>query len=391
MAAYGPDHRAYSPFEAAVNPSNFQNLVNGWSANSSTGEVIGDRNTVFLSNANGVRALNHDTGIERWHAAYPISTVPALAGDRLLLATTGSHCEMVSVRALDNTDPVAVRVGGPDLSNTLPGAISGCTIKSDVVIDGDAAIVSWSWIGQTPTPGCPQGANLAWTGFSIVGTDGTLRVQVTDQRSVCGSPPPGVTPPDPFGTVTRSSHHYLTTHGGAIEAYPVQCPEPCRPTWAVTPPAAPIGTVLSLPGNRIAVHAGGALVVLDESTGITQWSMTSLVTSRVAANDTFIFVVNTELLAFPIGGCGAATCGPTWRAPIQDVLGAGRPSITGNLLLVPTVNSGVVFDARGCGALQCSAIDVGRVTSYVTPSNIIAGRLFVPVPGRLVTFALPAG
>jgi hypothetical protein len=92
-----------------------------------------------------------------------------------------------------------------------------------------------------------------------------------------------------------------------------------------------------------------------------------------------------RLAAYPIGGCGAAVCDPTWTAP--GPRSGGLPAVAGDVVYTLAPTELTAYDANGCGAATCGALKTITLPSSPYPRTFIvsAGHVFVLTTNELGT------
>jgi outer membrane protein assembly factor BamB len=254
------------------------------------------------------------TGTERWTVSLGDggSTGAALAGNRLWVPTSGGSCVLYSQDPGTGAIVGFTEMAGPDLPTT-DTSFSRC-VSTDALIYGTKVGTSWAYAGQALAPrgfGCFPDTDWA-SGSGVHIEDFDVPADGWDTGGFtggCGVPP---IPPDPTtlssdGTVTYElSGTTLVRHQGGSDL-----PLPAAPGFV------PVPTLAA--GGRVALTAtDGRVFVLDAATGSVQWSGTfgTSASVPVAVTPTTVFAADGAgtLAAFPLAGCGAATCAPAWTA-----------------------------------------------------------------------------
>jgi outer membrane protein assembly factor BamB len=137
----------------------------------------------------------------------------------------------------------------------------------------------------------------------------------------------------------------------------------------------------------------GQVFVLDAATGAVQWrgKFGNTATVPVAVTPTTVFAADIAgvLAAYPLAGCGAATCTPAWTATTGPA--ADRPSVGGDVVYVGGTNGSVTaFATGGCGAATCAPLWSADVGSVSASPVIDRGTLYVSGASTLTAFRLPA-
>src|SRR5262249_26763119 len=107
-------------------------------------------------------------------------------------------------------------------------------------------------------------------------------------------------------------------------------------------------STLTRDGHLLLAATDGRLLVLDATTGALDWTddLGSTGAPAFAATATTVYATGSggSVAAFPLGGCGAATCTPTWTSTTPT--GAvGTPAVGGDVLYVADRDGGI--DAPG--------------------------------------------
>ena len=174
----------------------------------------------------------------------------------------------------------------------------------------------------------------------------------------------------PAPCATDSSGEYPVTYGCPVWVVPVD-------GTTVTAP------VLSDDASTVVVGTdSGTVYAVDEATGAVRWTadVGSAVTADVGIADGTVLVPTAAngVVALPLAGCGAATCGPVWSSAVVGGV-AQQPVSAGGAVFVAH-DGGVVaaYPTVGCGAAPCAPVwstDVGEV--FDAPMAIGSGHLFV--------------
>ena len=196
--------------------------------------------------------------------------------------------------------------------------------------------------------------------------------------------------------VSAGAHLYSFLAGGCGQAT-------CQPDWATSAEAGQFRgrTVAASAGTLLVRYATSATAAnaphvrsVAAANGTVLWSTQSSDPAHdnvqgVSVGYDKIYVneggATTDRLAlYPIGGCGAATCAPSWTVPFGTVgLREMDPAVGGNVVYVVDGPSAalVAVDARGCGAATC-----GELHRVVQPSPYTGlGRDVVLSSGHLLS------
>jgi outer membrane protein assembly factor BamB len=137
------------------------------------------------------------------------------------------------------------------------------------------------------------------------------------------------------------------------------------------------------------------LAVLDASTGAVQWSapFTTSQSGNPAVTATTIFLTGADGLvaAFPLAGCGAATCSPSWSDTSAGEV-SGSPRVGGNLVYVAAGqgNEVLAYAAGGCGATTCAPVGTVHLTGSTFMSPVVdSATLFAQERDAVAAYRLP--
>lgn len=386
MAGQGASRRAWDRDDTTITPANVATLAPSWNgAVAGSSEVLGRANLIVTTGPS-VRGLDPGTGAQKWTRS---ANSAALRDSDAFITSTGSTCTLRRITASTGATNATANFGGPAIS--APQGSSICAITGTVLDSDSVVIVPWYYAGVSTTPSCSNAwaVNIGLTAFN-----GTLGVAWTRTISAsgCGATPTDLLGRPAFGSATRSTAHWLTTHGDALEALPTGCTGTCAPAWT-KPVTSPIAPSVALTKTSVAlIDAAGKVHAFEEATGTPQWTGATgaAANAPLAATNSRVFAVSGSALSvFRAGGCSAPTCTPTWTAPI-GASGAQRASIAGDVAYVAVGTNVVAFDVGGCGAATCTALTTKSVTNTVTgPATPLNGRLLVPTTAAVRTFTLP--
>jgi hypothetical protein len=133
---------------------------------------------------------------------------------------------------------------------------------------------------------------------------------------------------------------------------PSPIPSYCLASWT-TPVGSVAGMPVSLSATQLAVPlANGNVAVLDAATGTLQWTAVtgshSAQSPALDATSLYIGTADGKVHAFPIAGCGTATCSPTSTSSAAGAAISSQPVVAGGVVYVGTTNSKLVaFDTAG--------------------------------------------
>jgi outer membrane protein assembly factor BamB len=254
--------------------------------------------------------------------------------------------------------------------------------------------------------GAPDGAtgglwDPAIAGGSLAGWDDTpplFRTLTWGSRSVIATGGDGVPPGSSFAIVGDGLHW---SRGNLALRFGPECRPgtipglpglSCEPDWE-NDLGAPPASVAAVGTDAVMwTDWSGGVTVLDAATGAVRWRATvgtlADVPPVVAAGG-IVVATQDGLVGLPARGCGAATCGPVWRAPVDGLTGLAG----GGELVFATTSRGDVaaYAVDGCGASTCEPLAEVDVGDADTLSPIVdGGRLLVgDASGRVVALGLP--
>jgi outer membrane protein assembly factor BamB len=175
----------------------------------------------------------------------------------------------------------------------------------------------------------------------------------------------------------------------------------CPPAGCTTTLPVPVGnglveTPTVADGNRlVVVGTNGQVYVVDRTANTLAWSGSFATAASVpaAVTPTTVYVAGDggELAAFPLAGCGAATCTPTWTATLPGHA-TGRPTVGADVVYVGTSDGTVAaFAAGGCGSATCAPLWSQQIGDAISGSPIVHGGTVYAgtTNGQLFAFRLP--
>jgi Arylsulfotransferase (ASST)/PQQ-like domain len=219
-------------------------------------------------------------------------------------------------------------------------------------------------------------------------------------RAELGDTPGAATPPAVDGGrvfAAGANSLYAFDAAGGTNCSAAQGVRTCTPLWS-----APTGASTSGVGPAVTTGvayspvSGGVLGLLgafDAATGQLLWTgslgPSSATATPSVANGKVFAPAGSEIAAFAGGGCGAATCSPSF------VLEAGPGAPAGGFSATPSVDGSRVFatngngslyawPAAGCGSASCEPTDstalntpTGGSTTYAQAAAAVNGMLFI--------------
>jgi hypothetical protein len=374
--------------ETAITSATVGNLTVAWSVPVGNGprEAVVNGGTAYVRSNGTVQALDVATGAARWTVSQTGSSAAAFDGNRLWVPATGDSCGLVSLDPKTGATLSTTPMGGPAVSGE--NAFSLC-LASDALSQGGEISTSWSYAAVALAPhGCfPDFDNLTGSGTHTENADGSGgSIDTGGLTNGCGNPglPAVPTTLTSDGTVT----YELTTTGIVRHFGGPDLPLSPAPGFV------PVPTVAT-GGRLVLTSTDGHVFVLDAASGAVQWSGTvgTSASVPVAVTPTTVFAADGAgtLAAFPLAGCGAATCAPTWTAATTGAATA-RPSVGGDVVYVGGNDGSITaFAAGGCDAATCSPLWSANVGSTVSSSPVIdRGTLYVGGSTTLTAYRLPA-
>ena len=408
QAGHNSGRGANNDLESTITAANVADLELAWTADvcSAAQEAVVSGGTTFVrcgfTTEGGVFAFATDTGALRWANAPADNSLaglatPAVVDNQLRVPTFGRDCGVTSL-SLATGEVVSTHSFGSG-GNTSWFA-SECS-PADALAIGNRLVVPWTWRGvvQVPLTQCRQGFfGYTATGFNVIdlgagGPDGGSSVR---QPFGCG-----ISPDLPTGygdAATELGGEIVRPSGsdGLLTAYPGDCGPGCAALWSFDATPATISPAVATSAGDLAVAAtDGTVLVVDGSSHALEWTgvVGAPLAQPLAATGSTIFAVATDgtVAAFPVGGCGSASCAPTWTATLASPASV-RASIGGDVLYVGSAN-GVVsaLPAAGCGAAVCPPLWSAATGSEITGAPVVSNGVVTvgSADGTVTSFALP--
>ena len=394
MVGQGPNRRAWAESDTTLTPSNVSTLTTGpvGGVASASAEVIGDANGLFARTGSTVTAFDGTTGGTKWSAGGlgGVGT-PGLYSGRVFVPVSAARCSVVKLDRATGA-VIATTVLGP-----VPGVnwTSSCT-TGDVTIDGDRIIVPWRQT-MSIVAGCGTNTTVA---SGLTAYDLGFQAIWFDSSSVtaCGAPP---IPPHNLPNISRIGDRFVASATGetAIVYDPNNCVDTgsvCRPVaHAVMTQGVWVGGATTWTSRN-----GTQLWSIDATTAALVWRSPAdsdrTITTDPAFDTDHAFAPSgasgsANLAVYNTGGCGQATCPPSWTVALPAVA-AFRPSIAGDVTVVATSDKHLVLANRvGCSQSSCSPMRTLTLAGTPTaPPTIVSGRIVVPTTAGVETFVLPA-
>jgi hypothetical protein len=386
--------------EATVTAASVAGLEVAWttSVGGSAREAIVDGGTAYVRSPGTLTAIDVATGAVRWTApSLPGSSTPAVVAGRLVVPTNGTpSCAAVT---LDTATGVAMATRAVDAPVT--GRL--WCVTSDALVVGQRLTVPVTELGGFVCAifmGFPVPETISARGFVTLDygpAPATDAVALSLFDSGCGTGNPGEPPPEqPLGTAVGTAGEILWPDrrpaSGRVVS-PAGCATPCDPTWSI--PGAdgddPAGALASGAGDWVVVSSS-TLSVIGGASHAVEWTGDLASVVHLAASGSILYAATSDgrVAAFPAGGCGAATCAPTWTATVGA--GSSEISVGGDVLYVGGDDGTVsALPAHGCGAVTCAPLWSADLAAGVTGRPVIdRGTLLVPSSdGTVTAFRLP--
>ena len=392
MAGRGSDRRAWAEHDTTVTPANVATLTAGpvGPVASAPAEVIGDLGALFARTGSTVTAFDASSGATKWSVGGLAGTgTPGLYSGSVWVPVSAARCSVVKLDH-DSGGVVDSTLLGP-----VPGVnwTSSCT-TGDVVIDGDRIIVPWRQT-MSIVVGCGTNTTVA---SGVIAYDLGFNPVWFDSSSVtaCGVPP---IPPHNLPRVSRIGDRFVAAATG--ETANVYDPATCEDFTVCHPVAHAVATDGIWVGGATTWTSRNAsqLWSVDATTAALVWRSPTDSARTVTADPAFdtdhAFAPSgasgsANLGVYDAGGCGQATCAPSWTVALPAVA-SFRPSIAGDVVIVATSDKHLVLASRtGCSKSSCSALRTLTLAGIPTaPPSVVAGRIVIPTTSGIETFALP--
>jgi outer membrane protein assembly factor BamB len=374
----GPEHAYFNGAENQLTAANVANLEERWRSHSTRAqgarsEPMVSGNQVYVATRGysieeypkfqvGVMAVNATTGATLWErddvgpARAEVEMQPVVLADDELWVSYRGEGDGQCGGAIERLDPAT----GRTLGTPFVGSASA------VVQFGDK--IAFTGYGLDPSGSCTPTSPTRLIVRDLA-TGSTLWTAPVDDVSL----------PTVIGDkILVGGDAYAAAGCGAAT---------CGPLWSADV-VAPIRTQAGSPDGRIFVTSGvgtnaARISELDPATGRVLWSGSSSlgdfheVGIAVAGNVVYVVVGGSEmnLRAFPVGGCGAASCEPAWSARVALQSPSSGPVVAGGVVYVSTASQLVAFRASGCGASTCSPLTT--LDSTGGPLSVASGKVFI--------------
>ena len=392
QSGYDARRSAANTAESTITAANVAGLERAWEVPGG-GQPVVSGGTAYLTTATEVHAVAVATGAARWAVPDAEAGDLAVAGGRLWVARGDAGC---SLRALDTVtgEAVVTQAFGGNPLNLGSAGRSYCG-TGQVLASGGTVTTTWSYFAGVLSRGS------CFPNFTYQSGSGTITLDAATGAVVAetgGVGTPGCAPPPAPGVDTLSSDGAVTymPTGSSITRFGTCGGAPCGalPVPEGTSVVAPV--VPAAGGRLVLTSADGRVLVLDRATGAVQWSgqFASATSSPPAVTATTIHVAGADgaIAAFPLAGCGAATCDPSWTATSSSGEASNGPVVGGDVVYVAEGAGASVsaFAAAGCGAPTCEPVARVSLGQASYPNPVVAqGTLFVRDGGTLAAYRLP--
>jgi outer membrane protein assembly factor BamB len=445
---FGPERTGYSPFEAALSPSNVGRLTEQWTAGligAGSDPVVADGHVyVTASTPNPATTITTPTPIGYLYTfdangrtncgGSPSTCSPVWSAPYLSANSSGVPLnQFLSAPAVDNgtvyietlqTEPEDIGLGSTDAYK----ADSGTQVFSE---NGSNTVSRLAFEGGTMAPAVSGGTLYGSFDFLPGRSEPFGGLDALDPST--GSPRffAGLSLPlaGPYSAPTVANGILYAASGNTLSAFDAtgntDCgPGPgvtasltvCQPLWSATTSAPMVGSLQPTTGeppltagvSYLAV-ANGYVYVGDASGTLSAfpaggcgaascspaWTAQTggAINSSAAVTPTTVFVGSDDgkLYAFPARGCGAATCQPAWTATTGGAV-RSSPSVAGRVVYVGSDDGHLyAFNASGCGNTSCGpSLNVNLGPPVDTSPAISNGKVFVTdTAGTLHVLGLP--
>ncbi|HEX6420811.1 MAG TPA: PQQ-binding-like beta-propeller repeat protein [Acidimicrobiales bacterium] len=393
----GPRRTGSTGLENEITVATVADLAVAWTAaatGTSPREALVSGDAAYVRSPGSVTALRVADGAVRWSTdSLGGWAAPAIVANRLRVPVSAGQCRLVTLDLATGATVDTVGFGPPDTS--VFGGASSCA-PGDAVASGSTVTMPWYYLGTSPSPGC-AGDHAYSVGPGVaaidVGEPGGWSHYGT--HTGCGTPPTPLPPAYGAASTDRPDRALVAVSGGvrSLGCTGTGCPAP----WSVSTDGTVVGPPVILGNGDVAVAVDdGRVLVVDGASQSVEWTgqAGSALARPLAADGSSLFAVTSTgaVVAFPVDGCGAATCTPAWTATLSSPATA-RPSVGGGVLYVGTADGDVAaFPASGCGAPVCGPLWTAATPAAVTaPPAIADGAVVVgSSDGTITAFRLPA-
>jgi len=380
QVGFDPGHSRHNDTEDELTADDVASLVQAWTVGLGPGAgepmVRGDRAYVTTGGFDaatgessiGARAYDTATGTEAWRRVFASFCCASPSIDYPAPAFVDNQLWAGYFLLYSGPRPVG-GFGGPVRLDPVDGREIGR--ESNISM----------------TPPVESGGRVVQ---QTMGTDLVPDLVVRDARTLATqwqatTPPPST--PEPFvAPPAVVDGRIVVVHGAVVAGYPLAgCGGAvCSTAWTRDDLGEPTAVAARSGWGEALVAAGDELVALSPTTGVTLWRapLGAGASGLAIAGDTVFVGAAATLRAFPAGGCGAATCEPTWSAAL-GTSASSAPTVAGGVVYVGGAGIVEAFPADGCGEATCpslAAVPVGGTVHHVVVDD-----------GRLFTINRPAG
>jgi hypothetical protein len=212
----------------------------------------------------------------------------------------------------------------------------------------------------------------------------------------------------PWVGPTIVGRHVLVGYGTDVLSFALDtCPPVagmaasyCAPEWTAPLAALPQAATGVDDGHVAVATADGDVAVLDVADGSLAWTARTgangLTPATVAQSSVFVGAADGTVYAFPVAGCGAPICSPTFSIATGGAAISDQPAAGADVVYVGNVSGQVfAFAAAGCGVPACPTLWTAPVDDAPSPGSvrgpIVAdGTVYAATStGSLAAFGLP--
>jgi hypothetical protein len=386
---FGPQHDRYNRFESNLTVANVGSLAQRWSVGlqaASLSEPVISGGRAFLTtrgvsgdSGSSVQAFRLSSGAHIWEHELEGGVSFSLAGSATFSgdALWASHIDFTA-------SPCPFRLTGIDPDDGTPVDSTPVNYPvSGIVTSGSAAVYTES------------------TACLVEGSPSTLVVRDTATQATQWT----AALPGPASGPTISAGVIYVTSAGQVYAFDAAgCgAATCEPLWVRDGDDAGVinGHTFDIRQHRVDLGHGvvaesSVLEVAAADTGELLWSasytggdpfagMGRGQITGIAVDDDTVYVAAWRdpstpgdaigtLDAYPVAGCGAATCAPAWRGTLPSSP-RGSIAVAGGVVYAMVGNvtgTLVAFATAGCGATTCAPLTSVPVPG--APDNISVGE-----------------
>ena len=389
----GPANARHNGLETRLTVENVGSLAQDWAvlSNDNFWEPVVDGGLVFASRQSGSSdgsGANDLLGVEARHTA-----TGDLAWQRSVLPDGPAAGTVTTASIVDGAVWFSYVLDGmADCTSVLErlDPATGAVIGSEVTTGEVAgAVVGAGGVAAHATRACDG------SGWQLTVRD-SATAEVLWTHAFAGQPAgPSVADGRVLAVAEERLHAFPAAGCGAAT---------CAPTWTYEPPAGGLsGRPVAMPGGRVLagaydragpperpfIRAFAHVVSAADGTGLWQTAIedpgsASVIQGMAVDGDTIFVTGSTDvydpatdrLAAYPLAGCGAATCTPAGTAPVGQYIGPAGPVVGGGVVYLDA--GGVrAYDADGCGAATCGELHHLPLQGSPRGLSLSGGRLYV--------------